>query len=52
MPNILWVFVRGSSLAVSVTLQSVAFLNIIQKISSESPFVYGLLNCSCTRENE
>lgn len=43
---------RGSSLAVSVTLQSVAFLNITQKISSESPFVYGLLNCSCTRENE
>lgn len=37
---------RGSSLAVSVTLQSVAFLNITQKISSESPFAYGLLNCS------
>lgn len=43
---------RSSSLAVSVTLQSVAFLNIIHKISSESPFAYSLRNCSCTGENE
>lgn len=34
------VLFRNSSLAVSVTLQSVAFLNIIHKIFSESPFAY------------